>query len=101
MPEDFSEFEDYLQTMEPGLRHPLANILRYRQGADVSSWATPGATKYIPASWNILVGSNKWTGGAETSGVKAFNFAAPFKDTPIVIASLTDTTPVFQEVRLM
>jgi hypothetical protein len=101
MSDDFGSFEDFLAGLEPGSKHPIAQILRYRQGADPLNWSEPGATKYVPASWQMLTGAIKWTGTAATSGVKTFNLAMPFANYPIALVTPYYTFPLFKELRCM
>ena|SRR3990172_1209380 len=99
--EDFGSFEDFLKGLKPGENRPLSGLLRYRQGADPLDWSTPGATKYIPGSWQLITGSIKWTGAAAMSGVKEWNLAVTFANNPIIIASPFFTWPIAVDIRCL
>jgi hypothetical protein len=98
---DFGSFEGILEALAKGGHHAMAPILRYRQGADPLDWGLPGAAKYLPGSWQMLVGAIKWTGAAATSGVVEWNFAQAFANNPILIASCYYTWPLHSEMRCL
>lgn len=99
MSEDFGDFDSILGNLKPGRKATLGGTLRYHAGSDPNDWSLPGASKYVPHDYMILVGSSKWTGSAATSGAKEVNFPAAFAGEPILMVTVKSTVPAFNDCR--
>jgi hypothetical protein len=97
--ESWDSFEAFVEALKPGRAVRLGGLLRYRQGGDPRDWSQPGAIKYVPVDYQVLVGSIQWSGTASASGALEVIFPAPFSQDPIVLCTPVNTTPLFQDVR--
>jgi hypothetical protein len=95
---DFGSFEDLLANLTPGHKSSNFGLIRYREGADPTNWASGGASIYVPSSYFFLAGASKWTGAATDHGAVEVTFPVPFVDLPLVIGNAINTTPLFQAV---
>ncbi len=92
------DFEQFTKSMKPGRAVP--QVLRYRQGGHARSWAQPGSTSYVPHSAFLMAGSVAWSGVAAVSGNLTFAFKNKFSETPLVLVTVANTTPLFEGVWL-
>jgi hypothetical protein len=97
--ETWDSFETFVEGLRPGRAARLGGLLRYRQGGDARDWAYPGAAKFVPVDYQVLVGSVQWSGTARASEALEVTFPAPFSQDPIVLCTPVNTSPLFQDVR--
>lgn len=93
-------FNDFLEGFKPGTKVRNIGLLRYRQGNDPRDWSGAGGTKYLPSDWHMQCGTQKWTGGAATSGAFEITYPTPFADNPVIIGTVINTTPLFEDCRI-
>jgi hypothetical protein len=102
MDENDDSFGDFFKGFMDGLKPGSGRVravngdLRYRQGGDPSTWAYPGAAKYLPGNWQMQCGSSKWTGVAATSGSWVLTYPVGFADNPVVVMTVIYTFPLFE-----
>jgi hypothetical protein len=89
-------FSSFTEGMKPGSKIYDFGLLRYRQGAHSRNWALPGAVNYLPGDYQILAGCQKWTGAAAASGGFEVTYPTPFAENPIILLTVTNTTPLFE-----
>ena len=66
---------------------------RYRRGGSPRNWATPGVNEYVDPSGFVQIGSERREyDPAVSSGIEDFIFPTPFSGTPIVIATINETS---------
>lgn len=103
MSDDFGDlFDDFIiEGIRPGHQVSMVGAMRYRQGANVQDWSAPGAQKFLPRDWHMQCGCEKWTGSAATFGGIEIYFPTPFAYEPIVLATATNTTPLYKPVNVL
>jgi hypothetical protein len=92
------DFDEFMKNSGPGRVLVSQQLLRYRQGGDARSWGEPGSASYVPRGAFLQAGSVSWSGEAATHGSLTFAFKNAFIETPLVLVTVVNTTPLFKGV---